>query len=649
MKRQVLVYDIETFINCFTITFYIRRKEEKDREYKHFIIFEDTNQYQELLDFLFSEKWVMVGFNNEGFDYPIIHHMINHKEEYLKLSSDELTKKLYTKAQSLINEDFIKVWDSNKFIPQIDLYAIWHFDNKARKTSLKDIEIFLNLELVEDMPFRHDSIIKKENLPEILSYNKNDVYATAQFFELTIGNTDLELFKGKNKLELRQKLAKKYNIPCINYNDIKLGVELILKMYCDTTGIDRRTIKQAGTTQRKVINVKDCLPPWTNFKTKLFKQVEEFFSTQVIYDGVLKDSMSFELIIPNQLKVFYGSGGVHASANPGVYNANENQCIIDLDLDSQYPSLNNLLGLYPKHLGKEYLNIYKDKIVDVRISEKKKPKGKRDLVIVEGFKLAANGAIGKYNDEQALFYDPLCNIKVTCAGQITLSMWVEEIITSIPEAKLLQLNTDGLTVIVPCELKDKVKEISDNFTKSIGMTYEINEYSKVVMRDVNNYAAKYTNGKIKYKGDFEIEREPYKDTSMKIVRIALREYFFNNTPIKDTIRNHKNIYDFCLRLKTDSRFIPECYYWDKDTLQSKELTKTTRYYVANTGCALQKRKNHDGTGNEIVAVNKGYVVQIFNKYEDKINFEDYNINYSFYENETLKIINTIEDRQLSLF
>ena len=37
--------------------------------------------------------------------------------------------------------------------------------------------------------------------------------------------------------------------------------------------------------------------------------------------------------------------------------------------------------------------MYRDKIVNVRLSEKKKPKKERNFVIVEGFKLAANGII----------------------------------------------------------------------------------------------------------------------------------------------------------------------------------------------------------------------------------------------------------------
>ena len=43
---------------------------------------------------------------------------------------------------------------------------------------------------------------------------------------------------------------------------------------------------------------------------------------------------------------------------------------------------------------------------------------------------------------------------------------------------------------------------------------------------------------------------------MRIVPISLKNYFIYNIPIEETIKNHKDIYDFCLRLKTNSKSIP---------------------------------------------------------------------------------------------
>ena len=247
------VYDIECLSNLFTYTGYCRQT----KTYHQFVIHSLQNDYDLLIQHLFREKMIMIGYNNENYDYPIIHHLINHKDEYSLLTGSELSQRIYSKSQSIIEEQFSAVADWNKKIYQIDLFKIWHFESPAKSTSLKSLEIAMNLELVEDMPFDHTYWIKtKEEIDKVLSYNKHDVYATNEFLEITLGNTNLSLYKGKNKIELRQKLISKYNLPCINWNDIKLGTELILKLYCSKFNKDPKIIKKLRTP-REIINLKD--------------------------------------------------------------------------------------------------------------------------------------------------------------------------------------------------------------------------------------------------------------------------------------------------------------------------------------------------------------------------------------------------------
>lgn len=32
----------------------------------------------------------MVGFNNEGYDYPVLHHLLNHFDEYCTMMTSDL-------------------------------------------------------------------------------------------------------------------------------------------------------------------------------------------------------------------------------------------------------------------------------------------------------------------------------------------------------------------------------------------------------------------------------------------------------------------------------------------------------------------------------------------------------------------------------
>jgi len=634
------VYDIECLSNIFTYTGYCRQT----KEYHQFVIHKSRNDYEALMKHLFRDgnNLIMIGYNNDSYDYPIIHHLINHYEDYKFLDGYELSQKIYSKSQDVISSQFSVVADWNKHLQQIDLFKIWHFDNLAKATSLKNLEVAMYLPLVEDMPFEHFHWIEEQDIPAILSYNKNDVYATNVFLDITQGDTELPNYKGKNKLFLRYAIKHKYGINCINYNDIKLGTELILKLYCDKFGFNIREVRKARS-YRPIIALNDCIPKWCDLKTKPFKRLVEQFKSTTIKDAILKGVFSCSVIY-NNIKIDFGAGGAHASIAPGIYIADDDYMILDLDVDAMYPMLGISQRVYPEHLGEEFVDIYDGEIVSKRLAEKKKPKKERDFVIIEGFKLAANGSYGKTNSEDSWLYDPLYTLTTTISGQVFISMWMEAICERFDDITIIQVNTDGWTMKIPRKYHQEALDISTKLCESAGLSYEANYYDKMVIRDVNNYSARYTDGKIKHKGDFEIDRDLHKDPSMKIVRIALENYFFKGIAVEETINNHTNIYDFGMRLRTNKDSVAQYKYIEGQYIKTKNLTKTTRYYVSNHGGQLQKLFNND----KITGVNIGFISTIFNEYIEK-EMIDYDINYKFYILEAKKLINQIENMQLNLF
>jgi hypothetical protein len=266
------------------------------------------------------------------------------------------------------------------------------------------------------------------------------------------------------------------------------------------------------------------------------------------------------------------------------------------------------------------------------------------MVIMEGFKLSANGIYGKSGEESSLLYDPLYTMKTTIGGQMFISLWTEKLVKAIPEIKFLQHNTDGITYLLPRKDLEKAKAVSKEMTDLTGLYIEDNIYTKMVIRDVNNYLAVYEDGSTKLKGCFEIDKEYHKDPSMRIVPIALKEYFVNGTPIEQTINNHTDIFDFCLRLKTNVKSTPYFKYIHNNEIVNQRLDRTTRYYVSNSGGIINKE--FDATRSS--GVNIGYTVTLFNKYIEKP-IKDYNINYNFYISEAYKIKNAVDNGQLSLF
>lgn len=632
------VYDIECLSNLFTYTGY----DLNSKEYFQFVIHDSKNDYELLYNHLRGRKLVQIGFNNEGYDYPVIHHLLNHYDEYVTKSGHLLSQCIYQKSQEVIMMEFSEIADRNKFIQQIDLYKIHHLNNKARICSLKQLEVYMRMRNVEEMPFNHTHWCSEEDIKSILLYNLNDVKATTLFFFMTIGKTDNPIYKGKDKISLRLNLNKKYKLGCLNFPDVKIGEQLILKLYCDKTGSRKWDIKQLKSP-RNSINLKECVPKWVEFKTKEFNQLLNKINSTVISNtkGEFNESVIF-----HNIKMEYGTGGLHSNADPGIYKSNDEWIIYDQDVGSLYPSLAVTLGLYPEHLGKIFTEIYNE-IVSTRLKEKKKPKKERDMVIMEGFKLAANGIYGKSGEESSFLYDPLYTMKTTIAGQLFLSMFTEKLVNACPEIKFIQHNTDGLTYLVKRSHLSLVKEVTKEMEDLTGLYIEDNMYNLLVMRDVNNYLAKYESGDIKYKGIFEIDSECYKNPSMRIVPLALSNYFLNNIPISETIYNHKDIFDFCMLHKSNSNFIS----FMRNGEDIIKLDRITRYYISNKGYELIKIKSNGRDLNLFKfnqgenRINVGYRTTLFNKYIE-LPIDKYDINYKFYVRECNKIIDIIEPKQM---
>jgi hypothetical protein len=208
---------------------------------------------------------------------------------------------------------------------------------------------------------------------------------------------------------------------------------------------------------------------------------------------------------------------------------------------------------------------------------------------------------------------------------------------------------DGQTLYVPRVDLDKIRAVNEQLTKETGLTIEETVYSKMCVRDVNNYLAVYADNSpehehIKLKGDYEIYKEYHKDPSTQVVPLAVKNYLIYGIPIKETIMNDKNIFDFCLRLKVNSSSRAMYKVLENNEIVDKCLDRTTRYYISTNGGTLYK----DFGDGRITGVNVGYGATLFNKYIEKP-FEEYKINYNFYISEAQKLIDGIIDRQLSLF
>jgi hypothetical protein len=376
------VYDLETLSGLMSYT----GLDVDTEEVYQFVLHKDKFELEELIEHL-NETTHQIGYNNLSFDYPIIHFiLLSYKDWKWELAGCYITEQdvidlIYKKAQALIEQQNASVFgsfgikESEVIIPQMDLFKIWHFNNPARSTGLKALQISMLYHNVLDMSIHHSTKnISIGKIAEILEYNLNDVRATYEFYKLSF-----------DKIQLRKDLQKKYGLKCINFPDSKIGESLILKLYCQKTGLNPWDVKKLRT-ERSSIALKDCIPDYIRFKTPEFNKLLSTLKSKVITEtkGSIKES-----VIYKGFKYDYGTGGIHGAIKPGVYESTDTHIILDVDVGSMYPTIGVVNKLFPQHLGIEFCEVYNGILEDRMIA-----KAQKNMSVSDGLKLSLNSVYG---------------------------------------------------------------------------------------------------------------------------------------------------------------------------------------------------------------------------------------------------------------
>ena len=102
-------------------------------------------------------------------------------------------------------------------VPQVDLFKIHHFDNQARMTSLKQIEIALQLAHVADLPFPPGTVLTPDQIPQLLGYNRHDVAATLRFYR-----------QSASALAFRDEMSAALDQDLTNASDSSIGSKVFI-------------------------------------------------------------------------------------------------------------------------------------------------------------------------------------------------------------------------------------------------------------------------------------------------------------------------------------------------------------------------------------------------------------------------------------
>jgi len=588
------IFDIETYPNVFTLAV-----EHADMPFQWmFEISDHRNDSKQIIEFLTYLKNInarMIGFNSLGFDYPVLHTLIRMG------NSDART--LYNKAMAIIGgQDGDERWMHNvkpadRFVEQIDLFKIHHFDNKARATGLKVLEFNMRSDNIEDLPFKVGTNLTAEQIPLLKKYNKHDVAQTKQFYFHTL-----------DMIKFREELTHKYQRDFMNHNDTKIGKDYFA-MKLEEAGVALYDFGPSGRTPRQtkrpVINLVEAILPWISFEHPEFTRILNWLKGQSITEtkGVFEDVTARV----NGFEFVFGLGGIHGSIESEIVESDTDFVIVDLDVSSYYPNLAIANRFYPKHLGESFCDIYK------HLYEQRKtyPKSSAENAML---KLALNGVYGDSNNAFSVFYDPLYTMTITLNGQLLLCVLAEGLML-IPGLQLIQVNTDGLTVRVPRANKHHVDSVRKRWEELTRLELEEATYKTMMIRDVNNYIAVYENGKVKRKGAYEYNLDWSKNHGGMVIAKVAEKVLVDGAPIRETVEQWPEIMDFMMRTK-----VPRSSYLaiEHEGQQPQQIQNITRYYIAQGGGRLFKympplKGKHEWRK---MGVESGWGVQVCNDIRD---------------------------------
>ena len=580
--NDVIIYDIETMQECFIVVCM-----QPEKTPRSFVVSKWQNQLDAFVKYTDTHKeayWV--GYNNLRFDGQVVEWILRNYEQWHDCTGLEICAKIAQKAQDVIHDAnfdvFAEYREYELTLKQLDLFKIHHYDNKNRRVSLKRLEFEMDLENIEEMPIHYAKTgLTRDEVFLSLQYCFNDVDATYEFYKITLGDTDHPLYKGNNQIQLRKDIEEEFGIPCLNYSDSKIGDEIIKKYYCEEKGIDIRELPRKGYF-RKSINLKNCIAHYVEFETE---QLQKFLETIKKLKLGLQDDFKEHIHFYDNVYSFM-KGGLHTENKPEVFEEDEEYEIIDWDVASYYPAIIINSEKYPAHLGKEFLRGYKQ-MFEKRLELKPQAKNDRRIKgIVGALKLAVNSVYGKSSDMNSWIYDRQLTMFTTITGELSLMMLIEKY--ELNDIHVISANTDGVTIKVRKDLIPKMHEINQWWCDVTQYVLERTDYTKIIFSTVNDYLAIMPDGYIKKKGDFLTDFELHKNKSARIVPIALEQYYVNGIPVKETIINHKNLYDFCIRKKASKDF----HYEGVDASNAiTKYDKLIRYYVGKTGEKVYKVKN----------------------------------------------------------
>lgn len=646
---------------------------------KRFVLYEDDDT--DLFNLLcwLQSKADYFGYNNKKYDRLMLSALLMYYNQFNKPS--KLITFLYETSQRVIrNSNNDTLWTdnftslilrNNVAFRDLDLFQIFRLDYYHKSLKQTSINIkWYNLKEYTMPPIgdldRHyyherlpeakgmtdrelniyyrnvfERFIPKEYLNEMADYNDNDVYIVAELIRMN-----------QEEVLLRYRISEEYKVDVYSASRSTIADKVIVKLYSKFTGLHPKAFIDTKTIRRKIL-VSEILSDKIAFSTPELND---------ILSGIRSLTLKGEKGEFDREFTFMGTsytiatGGLHSNEIPAVYFENSDSIIVDRDVASYYPNMIRSLKVCQKHLIPKAWFRIADTIVDERLEHKHLAKDK-SLDVMERdkhataaacLKIVANaGIFGKMGSEKSFLCDKKAMYQVTINGQLFLLMLIEKL--ELAGIHVISANTDGIVTIVPRELEQTADDICHWWEKHLGLELEFTYYTKYVTEGVNSYLTVKRGGSSKFKGRMNPKmflEDLSKGYNSPIVAKCVTEYFINGTPVMETLRNAKSILDFCRTQNVNHKYRLEFTHVVDGKIRTDVVQRNTRFYISSTGGTLMKVESMGWNEHNEEQVKKsslcaGQRVSICNTVDDT-DISELNVNYLYYYNEAMAIIEPIE-------
>ena len=474
----------------------------------------------------------IISFNGKRFDAPLIAYAI----------AGATCAEIKAAANDIISNN-LQPWQFEqrypcKIDPELDHVDL--FDVAPGMASLKIYAGRMHSIKLQDLPIAFDANISPEQREVLKDYCVNgDTVATLDLLR-TLGP----------QIELRERMTKVYGIDLRSKSDAQIA-ESVIK-------------SQVGKLVNRKVE-RPIIPPGTqfNYKPPAFVRFD-YPALQHALDVVT--SVPFVVLrngsvqMPKEIKDLkiavggsvyqMGIGGLHSTESCVAHIADDDTLLVDRDVTSYYPSIILNCNLTPNHLGRPFLDVYRN-LVDKRLAAKRAG----DKVTADALKITINGTFGKLGSMWSALYSPDLLIRTTLTGQLALLMLIEQL--EALGVSVVSANTDGVVIKCPRSHEIAMDAAIVVWESATGFETEETRYRALYSRDVNNYIAVKPDGGCKAKGAYAtpgLQKNP----ANEICNIAVGRFLAHGTPIEQTINGCDDIRKFVTLRQVNGGCIDQC-------------------------------------------------------------------------------------------